>query len=64
MRLCRRSRRKRAAPAKPREALDLQNATERTRLRGAPGRMVGLLHGRMPAAEKTAVMALFTARRR
>ena len=24
-----------------------------------PGRMIGLLHGRMPAAEKTAVMALF-----
>jgi ATP-dependent DNA helicase RecG len=42
-------------------ALDLQNATEtHAQLCGAlPGRMIGLLHGRMPAAEKTAVMSLF-----
>ena len=42
-------------------ALDLQNATEtHGRLCDAfPGRMIGLLHGRMPATEKTAVMALF-----
>jgi len=45
------------------ETLDLQNATEAHRqLSDAlPGRIVGLLHGRMPAAEKSAVMALFTA---
>ncbi|WP_310732285.1 ATP-dependent DNA helicase RecG, partial [Ideonella sp. A 288] len=45
------------------EKLDLQNATEtHARLSAAlPGRLVGLLHGRMPAAEKAAVMALFTA---
>ena len=42
-------------------ALDLRNATEtHAELTAAlPGRMVGLLHGRMPAAEKTAVMSLF-----
>jgi ATP-dependent DNA helicase RecG len=41
--------------------LDLQNATEtHAQLCAAlPGRMIGLLHGRMPAAEKTAVMSLF-----
>jgi ATP-dependent DNA helicase RecG len=44
------------------ETLDLQNATAtHAELSAAlPGRMIGLLHGRMPAAEKTAVMALFT----
>ncbi len=43
------------------EHVDLQNATEtHARLAAAlPGLMVGLLHGRMPAAEKSAVMALF-----
>jgi ATP-dependent DNA helicase RecG len=42
-------------------ALDLQNATEtHTQLCEAlPGMMIGLIHGRMPAAEKTAVMSLF-----
>ncbi|MDQ2734299.1 MAG: ATP-dependent DNA helicase RecG [Pseudomonadota bacterium] len=42
-------------------ALDLQNATAtHAQLCAAfPGHMIGLLHGRMPAAEKTAVMALF-----
>jgi ATP-dependent DNA helicase RecG len=45
------------------EALDLQNATAiHAELCAAlPGVMVGLLHGRMPAAEKAAVMSLFTA---
>ena len=44
------------------EALDLRNATEtHAELRAAlPGAMVGLLHGRMPAAEKAAVMSLFS----
>ena len=44
------------------EHLDLQNATETHRQLCAalPGRMVGLLHGRMPAAEKAAVMSLFS----
>lgn len=44
------------------ETLDLQNATAtHAQLSEAlPGRMVGLLHGRMPAAEKAAVMSLFT----
>ena len=44
------------------ETLDLQNATEtHAHLSGAlPGRVVGLLHGRMKAAEKAAVMAQFT----
>jgi len=44
------------------EHLDLQNATEtHAQLSAAlPGVMVGLLHGRMAAAEKAAVMALFT----
>jgi len=44
------------------ETLDLQNATEtHAHLTEAlPGRAVGLLHGRMKAAEKAAVMALFT----
>ena len=43
------------------EKLDLQNATEaHARVSAAlPGAMVGLLHGRMPAAEKSAVMSLF-----
>jgi len=42
-------------------ALDLKNATAtHAELCAAlPGRMIGLLHGRMPAAEKTAVMSLF-----
>jgi ATP-dependent DNA helicase RecG len=44
------------------EHLDLQNATAtHAELSAAlPGVMVGLLHGRMKAAEKAAVMALFT----
>jgi ATP-dependent DNA helicase RecG len=44
------------------EKLDLQNATAtHAQLSEAlPGRMVGLLHGRMPAAEKAAVMSLFS----
>jgi ATP-dependent DNA helicase RecG len=44
------------------EKLDLQNATEAHQQLCAalPNTMVGLLHGRMPAAEKVAVMALFT----
>ena len=45
------------------ETLDLQNATAtHQHLSDAlPGRRVGLLHGRMKANEKAAVMALFTA---
>jgi ATP-dependent DNA helicase RecG len=44
------------------EKLDLQNATEaHAQLCAAlPNTMVGLLHGRMPAADKAAVMAQFT----
>jgi ATP-dependent DNA helicase RecG len=44
------------------EALDLRNATEthETLSAALPGVMVGLLHSRMPVAEKKAVMALFT----
>jgi ATP-dependent DNA helicase RecG len=44
------------------EKVDLKNATEtHAQLSAAlPGVMVGLLHGRMPAAEKAAVMSLFT----
>ncbi|MES2879953.1 MAG: ATP-dependent DNA helicase RecG, partial [Pseudomonadota bacterium] len=44
------------------EALDLTDATEtHAQLSAAlPGVMVGLLHSRMPPAEKKAVMALFT----
>ncbi len=44
------------------ETLDLQNATAtHQQLSDAlPGQMVGLLHSRMPAAEKAAVMSLFT----
>ncbi len=44
------------------EKLDLQNATETHRQlsEALPGAEVGLLHGRMPAAEKAAVMARFT----
>jgi ATP-dependent DNA helicase RecG len=44
------------------ESLDLQNATETHQQLCAalPDRMVGLLHGRMPAAEKAAAMALFS----
>ncbi|HET9641966.1 MAG TPA: ATP-dependent DNA helicase RecG [Burkholderiaceae bacterium] len=43
------------------EAVDLKNATEThaTLSQTLPGRMVGLLHGRMPASEKAAVMSLF-----
>jgi ATP-dependent DNA helicase RecG len=43
------------------EALDLRNATETHQqlCEALPGTMVGLLHGRMPAAEKAAVMSLF-----
>jgi ATP-dependent DNA helicase RecG len=42
-------------------ALDLKNATAtHAELCAAlPGRMIGLLHGRMPAAEKAAAMSLF-----
>jgi ATP-dependent DNA helicase RecG len=45
------------------ETLDLRNATEaHAELQAAlPGVKVGLLHGRMPAAEKAAVMAEFSA---
>jgi len=45
------------------EALDLRNATEtHAQLCAAlPGHTVGLLHGRMTAADKAAAMALFTA---
>jgi len=45
------------------QKLDLQNATETHRQLCAalPERLVGLLHGRMPASEKAAVMSLFTA---
>ena len=44
------------------EALDLRNATQtHAQLSAAlPGVMLGLLHSRMPAAEKKAVMSLFT----
>ena len=44
------------------EALDLTNATATHEALGAalPGVMVGLLHSRMPAPEKKAVMSLFT----
>jgi ATP-dependent DNA helicase RecG len=44
------------------EHVDLQNATAtHAELSAAlPGTRVGLLHGRMPAAEKAAVMSLFT----
>jgi ATP-dependent DNA helicase RecG len=43
------------------EHMDLQNATatHQQLCEALPGRMVGLLHGRMPAAEKAAVMSLF-----
>jgi ATP-dependent DNA helicase RecG len=44
------------------EALDLRNATETHQQLCAalPGHSVGLLHGRMPAADKAAVMAQFS----
>jgi ATP-dependent DNA helicase RecG len=44
------------------EAIDLTNATQTHEALGAalPGTMVGLLHSRMPQAEKKAVMSLFT----
>ncbi|MFM2450014.1 MAG: ATP-dependent helicase RecG [Pseudomonadota bacterium] len=44
------------------EKLDLQNATEAHQqlCLALPDTLVGLLHGRMPTAEKAAVMALFT----
>ncbi|MDF2462635.1 MAG: recG [Ramlibacter sp.] len=44
------------------EALDLTNATatHETLSAALPGVMVGLLHSRMPPAEKKAVMSLFT----
>ena len=44
------------------EALDLSNATETHQALSAalPETLVGLLHSRMPAAEKKAVMSLFT----
>ncbi len=44
------------------EAIDLTNATQTHEALGEalPGTMVGLLHSRMPVAEKKAVMALFT----
>ncbi|WP_295640672.1 ATP-dependent DNA helicase RecG [uncultured Methylibium sp.] len=44
------------------ETLDLQNATatHAQLSETLPGTLVGLLHGRMPAAEKAAVMSLFT----
>ncbi len=42
-------------------ALDLKNATatHAELCEALPGRMIGLLHGRMPAAEKAAAMSLF-----
>ena len=45
------------------ETLDLQNATatHQQLCEALPDHVVGLLHGRMPAAEKAAVMALFSA---
>ena len=47
------------------EALDLTNATATHESLGAalPGVLLGLLHSRMPPAEKKAVMALFTSGR-
>jgi ATP-dependent DNA helicase RecG len=44
------------------EHLDLQNATatHAALTEALPGHLVGLLHGRMAAAEKAAVMSLFT----
>jgi ATP-dependent DNA helicase RecG len=44
------------------EHVDLQNATATHQhlSEALPERMIGLLHGRMPAAEKAAVMSLFT----
>jgi ATP-dependent DNA helicase RecG len=44
------------------EHMDLQNATatHQQLCEALPGRVVGLLHGRMPAAEKAAVMSLFS----
>jgi ATP-dependent DNA helicase RecG len=49
----------------PSQALDLRNATQTHAELGAalPGHAVGLLHGRMKAAEKAEVMAQFTAGR-
>jgi ATP-dependent DNA helicase RecG len=46
------------------DTLDLQNvtATHRQLSEALPGRTVGLLHGRMPAPEKAAAMALFANR--
>ncbi|NDC61458.1 MAG: ATP-dependent DNA helicase RecG, partial [Betaproteobacteria bacterium] len=43
------------------EALDLRNATDthQTLCEALPGVMIGLLHSRMPQAEKKAVMSLF-----
>jgi ATP-dependent DNA helicase RecG len=45
-----------------RAALELRNVTETHQELGAvlPGVLVGLLHGRMPAREKAAVMSLFS----
>ena len=47
------------------EALDLTNATATHEALGAalPGVLIGLLHSRMPPAEKKAAMALFTSGR-
>ena len=47
------------------ETLDLKNATETHQqlVAALPGQTVGLLHGRLPPAEKAAVMAEFTAGR-
>jgi ATP-dependent DNA helicase RecG len=44
------------------EHVDLQNATatHQQLSEALPGRMVGLLHGRMPPGEKAAVMSLFS----
>jgi ATP-dependent DNA helicase RecG len=44
------------------ESVDLKNATatHQELCAALPERMVGLLHGRMPAAEKAAVMSLFS----
>ncbi len=53
--------RARGSRRSPSDALALRNVTETHRqlTEALPGRSVGLLHGRMPAAEKVAAMARF-----
>ena len=55
--------RARSAGRSQSETLELQNATDTHQQLSAalPGRSVGLVHGRLPAAEKAATMARFTA---